>query len=741
MGRWIEILTGRGRRFIPFIIGAITLPLAFYAFTCGVDESNAAMNAFSGDEERVFHQFQREFGNDEIILLSMTDPEMPAPDGVERLRELTSEIENFDGVARVVSLTNLKEVVAGRFGAEEQLLLPSSGELDPAGDVVRNAIKRNPWLAGLLISDDFHTAGITVELDLRPGTSEYRTRLIENLRALKNRFQDEGVALRVTGIPLQKYDTGRLVRRDQKLFMPLTIVVLALVLGIATRRVSGVLLPLLVTGVAVIWTLGLYSASGHEINIITSLLPPVVMVLSVATGIHLYLGWEETGSVPATLRELGLPVILTAVTTAVGLGSLMLNETPAVQSFGLFGAIGVMLSLFLNLTLLPCLLLSIAPLGRKREAMSGWLHGWLAGIARLTVSRPGTVLVVAGLVTVVAVPGIWRIHNNTDLLRFLKPDAELFQDTMFIDTHLTGAGTLELLVERQDGHPLSEPDDFLAVGRFGSALREFKSVTNVLSLPELLAHVQQAENDLADPVLPETREELEYVLGLVEESSQLEHWLSKDHRLVRVHLRIHAGGTAGIAVLLKEIQSAASRELGARYQATPTGTSYLVVAGSNRLVKSQVKSFGVALIVILLMIGLAFRSVILLVAATVPNLIPIVWVSGAMGWLGIDLSTATVMVASVVLGIAVDDTIHYLSSYRRLQEPSGKAVVVVTVKTGAKLFMTSVVLALGFWVGAFGSFRPTIFFSLLTGATILIALLCDLLVLPSCLVVLDREGK
>jgi hypothetical protein len=173
----------------------------------------------------------------------------------------------------------------------------------------------------------------------------------------------------------------------------------------------------------------------------------------------------------------------------------------------------------------------------------------------------------------------------------------------------------------------------------------------------------------------------------------------------------------------------------------PTGALYQVIHDSTRLVHQQVVSFGTAIVLVVLAIGLVFRSATFTLLALIPNVMPIVWTAGLMGFAGIELSTGTVMIASAVLGLVVDDTIYFLSHYRRVHRGDTVAAIHATTRAvGAPVTAASASLVLGFWVGALGSFTPTIYFSLLTGLTMITGVVCDLLVLPASLMVLDRRG-
>ena len=186
----------------------------------------------------------------------------------------------------------------------------------------------------------------------------------------------------------------------------------------------------------------------------------------------------------------------------------------------------------------------------------------------------------------------------------------------------------------------------------------------------------------------------------------------------------------------------AHRLLGPDLVFTPTGALYHVIHDSTRLVHQQVASFGTAIVLVVLAIGLLFRSITFTILALIPNVMPILWTGGLMGVAGIELSTGTAMIASAVLGLVVDDTIYYLAHYRRVDKGDAVAAIHATAHAvGAPITAVSVSLVLGFWVGALGSFKPTIYFSLLTGLTMITGVACDLLVLPASLVVAERLAR
>lgn len=704
------------------------------------------MNSLSPEELRIYASLRETFGEDEDLVVAVATPHLATEPGLRALAELTRRIESIPGVRRVYSLTNAIELVPGRDGATEKPLLPAFESRDFERQA-RDAIARNPELSGFLVGSDPDTAGLLVELEHRPDDSHYRRVVIDALRELGEHPPDAGMRIHSTGIAAQKYEVSRLLARDQGVLIPASVVVLGLLLLLFFKSVPGVILPLGVTGVTLVWTLGIYRLAGFDLNAMTSLLPPVLMVLSVTTSVHLLEHWrsskdrapEREDVIAAITRDLLFPCTLTSVTTAIGLSSLALNTTPAVQSFGIFTAIGVMISFAVSMTLVPVGLSFFPPPANQHSRLSGALDPLLRATSKLSYTKPGWILGSALLLTAVAGLGTLQIQNNTDLVRFLQADNPLLRDTLFIDEHLTGVNALELVISRLDGTSLDSVDSTRRLSSLEAEVLLRDEVADVQSVLGLLRAIHRAEaGNEAAPLGedPEATLQAWDVLSAAGDADLVRRVVDPDFVRTRMRILVHAIGSADAVPVEDAILASASDILGDELRVDATGSFHQVVRDSSRLVSSQIKSFGAALALVLLTIGVMLRSARLMLFSVIPNVVPVLWTGGLMGALGIDLSTGTAMIASVVIGIAVDDTIHYLTRFQR-ERIFGVRVAIerTTTGTGRALVISSVVLAIGFWVGALGSFKPTIYFSLFTGLTMLSALVCDLLVLPAILAI------
>ena len=732
-----------------FIILIMTLVMLFFALRVQIESSNTSMVSANRELQLNYELFRKTFGNDETLLLAITRPDLLQPQGLQMVDTITQEISGLRGVTRVLSLTNAVQLVAGDFGSEAVPLVAKPFTEQDLPKTTR-ALEQNPELSQLLLSKDRQTGIFLVDL---AGDAVQQGQCIAAIEALlASRFSDQDVHL--TGIPLLKLTVSRFIQRDQQVIIPFSVVTLGVLLLLMFRRLSGLLLPLAAMAISLCWTIGLYSLCGYPLNTITALLPPVLMVISIATTVHLYSGWLQLAGKPGDrktllareMQDLFLPCLFTAITTALGLVSLLVSDVPAVQLFGAFSAVGVMLSFVINILLVPAVL-SFLPMPEKGRRLydTGALRNVLRWTAELTVSSPRLVLISSLALGLVALSGLGRIENNTDLVRFLKPGATLYRDTLMIDEAIGGVNRVEFMLSRKDGKALTSQDDMTRLGTLHKSTDQLQNVSGSFSIISILKQLNRAETRQKELALPDNGGDLLNLFDLLEvapDQEFLRKLISADFTKLRLSIRTKAIGTSDTAKMVSGVEQVAARQLGPDYNLTPTGEYYQVVTDSNRLVANVISSFSLSLGTVFMAISLLFRSFKLLVLALVPNLVPLAWTAGLMGFLGIDLSTGTAMIASVAIGLTVDSTIHYLARFQREDRGNCKeAVRRTTMACGRALTISALVLFFGFSVGGLSSFLPTIYFSVLTGITMLGAVVCDLLVLPASLVLYDAWQK
>src|SRR5215831_2290215 len=707
-----------------------------------VDPSSDRLLPRQGPDAQVYQRFLATFGSDEDIQVVLHDAQQSllAPEGLAAVRHLTRALEALPHVAAVHSLTTAPDMSRLRltpFGIGVPRLVGD----EPLSATQIEAIRHNDQVVGTLMAPDLHTAGVVVVPDAAvSGSGALRDAWIRGVRHVAAQHAVAGRQTYVAGTPIERSDVTHYIQRDQRRIIPLVLLVLVVVTYSIYRLKRFAVLSLACVLVSLTWTMGTVGFVGIPLNVITALLPAVILVVSVSGVIHLLNAFIDamdagTGTVEAiaeAVSQVGLPCGLTAWTTALGFLSLPVIQAPAVQEFGLFAALGVDLAFVTSMTWAPIALLWMGRLApaRLRHLKAGRLEPRLGRLAGWVARHRGQVFAVCGVLVLVMVPGIGQITEGTDIVRALKQDAPLRVSSEFIEQHLTGVHSLEVLVQlAREGQSIT-PAAIRQILAFSHWLRGQPGVTAVLSPWEPLRGVP-AEL-LADD------QHLTVLATLLPLGFPLAAWLDAPRHLVRISARVTAGDSERLLELAHRVKDEAAR---VALPVQVTGSNYMLAQMSRALVHNQLSSLLTAVVLIFGSIALTLRSWKMGVIAAIPNLLPTVILFGLMGWCGIELSAATTMIAGIALGLFVDDTIYVLAGYVRAKQAGRTTVGALEEslrRNGRAVIFTSLILALGFWSGLVGSFKPTLYFSFLMGLTLVFDLLADLLVTPAMVVTVER---
>jgi predicted RND superfamily exporter protein len=647
---------------------------AYFASGLRIEQDNESMQSNQARNDPVYTQFNQAFDSQYELMLTVTRPNAGTEAGLPQLKRDIEWLTGLEGV-RQVYFPPLSDAASG------------------------------------FVSEDRQTAGLLITLRPEQDRAD-RLHLLETLR-VEAPTQIEGT-VRVVGLPLVKERVAHHIAYDQSLVMPLSVIVMMIMLAFLFRRVAGVVLPMLVVGMSLVSTLGIYAACGFELNSITSLLPPVVIVLSVSVAVHLFDAWNHEvrsgargeNAIRAAVSNVWKPCVFTAAMTAAGLLSLYLSPVPAVRLFGLFAAIGVSLSVVFAFTMLPLALEWTKE--RTTHENTPLINRFLHLLAEWPTRYPAAILLTALLITLASAWAGTKVENNTDLIRFFKKSDPTFIAHDEVNRSLGSVRSIDLLLHRTDVAPFNPLEDLAALSGFVEQIERIPDVVRTDSIAGVFPQDAGAPSPLTD------------------------RFVADEGRVIRVQVHLADIGSARAAVISDQMQHIAKTTMGPDWMVQPTGDYYQMVRDSNQLVSTLVKSFGITLAIVMISTCLLFSSITVLIPAFIPNILPIIWGAGLMGLLGIDLSTGTTMVAAVVVGLAVDDTIHYLHHFQSFRHlPIRIATRSTTRRIGHALTASTIVLVGGFWMGAFGSFIPTNTFALLTGCMMISALFCDLLVLPA----------
>jgi predicted RND superfamily exporter protein len=438
------------------------------------------------------------------------------------------------------------------------------------------------------------------------------------------------------------------------------------------------------------------------------------------------------------------PIFGASGTTALGLASLATSQVVAVREFGLGAAVGVMVDCVISLVLLPTWLAWLRP-ERVKPRQETWFKQPMIAVARFSTRRPRLILAMALVATIVCVAGLFRVHVDTNHINFFSPSHPLGVSARVIDEKLSGIYTFQILLE---GPPdsLAQPDALRRMDGLEAQLRTLPFVRKVTGLADYVARIHRELDDASSERIPSNAaavaQEL-FVFALADAGrAELERLVASDFSKAQITIKL---ASMSSDLVFEQVNTAgrlaAEAFASSGIQPTVTGSGRLFSTLDHYLVLSQISSFAMAFVTVFAVIFVVFRSWRFGALALVPNLFPVLAIFGVMGWLDISLNVATIMLASVALGVVDDDTIHFISRYRRdtrAGASTDEAIVLATSHEGRAALTTVIINSCAFGVLALSEYRPSAWFGGLLSVTMIVAFLAEVLILPATIKVMPR---
>ncbi|MBL4849246.1 MAG: MMPL family transporter [Planctomycetes bacterium] len=730
-----------------------------------------------GRAERIaFDEFEGIFGRDDVTAICVVEldgaPVLGA-NSIARIRSLTQGLTDLDykGIPLVdaegiVSLSDAPVARTPGDGTVEvgPLFDPETRAWDPVE--AERLVSGNPALEGRLISRDRKLCGFWVPLDpgaeAALGGEKARLRFAE---AIRTYFSKEG-ALKagevawLDGRAITNHNTLLMMQADTRLFYPLAFGLMVLVLYVAFRRVLPALLAVVTVALSCVVTFGFMAACGIPMSLLSTTIPVMILVVCVGDAVHLLTRYEQERrksgdarlALESALREVGRACFFTSATSAVAFGALSQSKFEMVRQLGIPIAFGVLVAYVLTFLLLPPLLSRWpgAAGGAARSVQA--LERPLAALSRVIARYPGRILIGFVLLLGADLALLPSLSRETRMLHDFDEDDPVLKTRIFLEKRMDGAIPLEILIDTGrdgGGHDPAVQRGLLALGESlrSERFREL-GVLHALSSADYLADAYHTLYD-RDPAkkgrLPDTSAGMAqiqalYWIGGTDPTTSYVDSVDAPRKL-RLGLRIRNLYTTDFFRLTAEVEAEAKKHLPEGVTVQLTGASLMSQLIQDLLSSEMLRTVGTAIVAVMLLVLISFRSLRLTLMALVPNLLPLLLIAGCLVLTGTSLSLTTTMVFAIVFGISVDDTIHFVAGYAQRRD-SPDAVEATIRETGSSLVLSSLALVLGFSVLLVSVFPPNRIFGAMVAGTVVFALLGDLVLLPALIVLWRRTfGK
>ena len=734
----------------PWVVVVVALAITALAFSETIDLSERRVNVAidssienllpaEGEALKVYTTVRDKFIGDDVLIVVWITEDLFTPERLAALKALTRGIADVDGVNVVDSLASATYVRAEDDFTEIGPFLDNlPADMATAQGLKGDALE-NPLYRGTLVSADGRGAVLAVHFDPDLDTDALGGR-VDAIAAMTADTATDGQSF-VTGPIVARLETGRTLFSDVQLVFPLAVVATLLVSMFGLRTLAGITLPLVVNAVSLLVTMAIFIRTGHALNFVTVIMPPVIFVVGFAYAVHVVSdyermrqgGLEKIAAIKHALHDVFMPLTLTAFTTGIGFISLTASNIDTIKIFGIFCALGTMLAWLGAVMLVPAGL-SLLPAGPVSAEKRGPLLAFVPRLSRFDLENRKAILAAGFVVAVLSVISAKQITVGTDYLRNFREDSEIRQNFAEVAKYFSGPVPVQILIESDVPNVFKNPEDLQALDKLQQWVVAQPEVGGAISFVDYMRMLHRTfVPDVSEAdAIPHSFNLSDQLLSLGA-GDDVERFADARYKKTLMHVRSNAVGSNELGELVNRIELRL-KELPEHLRGKVTGSSVLLAQTMDEITRGQIVSLSGALIIIYLILSILFGSLRVGAVALIPNLLPIAAFFGILGLTGITLNLATSLVATVALGIAVDDSIHYFSRFntesRRLanEERGVEHALAAIIRP---VTYTTAALCAGFLALLVSDLQSQVEFGILAAATLFIAWLVDLTLSPA----------
>ena len=766
---WNRIASLILRNKITFIVilGALTIFMGYSASRIQLSYEFAKVLPVTDPAFKEYEEFTHLFGEDaNVMVIGIQDSNFFTKDKFNDWFKLSNQIQNIQGIQNVLGITQIyklqKDDSLSKFKLVKVVRKEVANEFEL--DSVKKEIYNLPFYNQLLYNKETGAQLLAITFKKKDLDSKRRIAIVEEIKKYGDQFEAKyKLDLKYSGMPYIRTAVMKKVSGEMTLFLILAILITASILWAFFRSWSAVFFSLLVVVIGVLWSVGSIDLFHYKITILTSLIPPLILVIGVPNCIFLINKYQgeyfkhgnKVKALSRTISTIGVSLFLANITTAIGFGVLYFTNSSFLVQFGVIAAMNVMITYLITLILIPIILSYLPPPTQKhmRHLEGKRINKLLAGIDYLVHNKRLTVYITIGILLAVSLVGMAKIDVTGYVVDDLPENDPIYNDLHFFEKNFKGVLPFEIVIDtkKENGVFDNNARTLYKIKSLQRKLEEYPQFSRALSLTEAVKFSYQAYKDgeakyYILPGASELKDLSNYQLEGGTNQQKFNSFLDSTKRYTRVSFQMADIGSANIKTLLSEITPRVDSIFPKEdYNVHFTGHSLMFLKGNDYLLENLIESLIIEIILIAL-VGMAlFRSFRIIILSKIPCLIPLVITAGIMGYLGIRFKPSTILIFSIAFGISSDGTIYFLTKYRHELKSNLKNVaeaISATIKdTGLSMIYTAVILFFGFSIFAASSFGGTKALGILISITLLVAMITNLILLPCILISIDKWVK
>jgi hypothetical protein len=760
-----------------------------------VDTATEAMLHDEDPSLLVYNEFREQFGRSELVAVMVQAPDLFDRATLIRLKALHDDLERrIPHLKKITSLINVRDTYGENDILHVDPLIedPESADLDR----IRARAMDSAFYENYILSSDGKSTAMIIEtvskvIETLPGaagpaddfaddladfgetpatpsssqshyiTADEKAEVNAAVQAVIGPYQADDFRITYSGGSVVVDVFNKATAHDTTRLVKIMVVVILVFLYLMFRRLSGMVLPILVVGSTTVTTLGLMGLTGTPISIMTNILPGFLVSVCIASAVHVLAifyrefqkGVDKEQAIVHAMGHSGLAIFMTSLTTAAGLLSFSFAEIATITELGFFASGGVMLGFAYTVVLLPALiaLFPMLPIPEDHSSRAAIrMDRFLLFFSEVAIVHPRKIIAVCLILFMISVAAIFRLEFSSLVLTYFPKDHPVKLDLQHMERHMGGTITFEVVVDTKRENGIQDPDLLKRIEALIPAITAIKSeamtVNKVISIIDILKETNQAlhNNDPSAYRLPDGADAVAQQLLLFENSGSedLEKICDSLFSKTRITIKTQWADSVVYAAFVEDLGTMFKTALGDKATVTVTGLAALLGRTITAALYSMAESYVIALVVITLLMIALVGDLKLGLISMCPNLLPLFMVFGLISLMGIKLDINTLFIGSLAIGLVVDDTIHFMYNFRKYFIKTGnarKALRETFLGTGRALLITTIVLSMNFFVLVLSTLNHSIKFGFFTGVAIIFALLADFFLSPALLFLLTRN--
>lgn len=706
-------------------------------------------NFFPVDDPTIrdYQYLEEQFGRDDnVIMVGFESDSLLTKPVLSDLKAITDSVSDIAFIKEVRSILSAQEI---KKTGQRLTFNPyiENDSITTLSDSLKTDLINDPFAEGFLINKEATVTAFYLEIESGKNNYSARNQIINNLRTVLEPYQNS-YEFKISGIPYYRNQYVQYLNEEILFYISVSSVLIILLLWVLYRSFTGIVIPMLIVWLTILFTLAVMQLMGGYFEVMTSTIAPILLCVGIADSIHMISKYDDARlqgmNKPASIKEmlltLGNATFLTSITTAIGFGTLMTSNIIPMKRFGIYTAVGVMIAFIVTIFFVPSSLSLVNIKNIFKDKSAGIFNFFNSNLEKLSRFNQRnykriTIWFTAG--TILVGSGAFLLKVNGKVFDELGEDTEPIQHARFFSENLSPPFPMEIIIDTQEENGIMNPVFLKKMDDFSSYLRSFPEVKRSTSFNTLLkeVHKTMAPDKASLNSIPDSEQLVAQYLLLLEVSDTefLERVTDFSYQKIRVAAQIKDAGSYRVT----QIRDSLSTYLQNNFpdsEVTITGSTVLSADLNGKIVSSLFKSIALAFVLISGIMAFLFKNVRMVFISLVPNVLPLIIVAGIMGFSGIDIKSSTAVIFTVAFGIAVDDSIHYMARLRVEMKRGcslNEALSIATRKTGKAIIVTSMILLTGFGTLLTSVFSSTVYMGLLVCITVFGALLADLILLPS----------